>query len=76
MAEAINDHTEYLTEGAAATILHLSRRTLQHYRLHGTGPRFLRLSARTIRFKRDDLDAWLNARAFNSTSEYENRPAA
>lgn len=66
----------YLTERKAASILGLSRRTLQHYRLTGTGPRFFQLTKRTIRYSRDELDRWMNERKFGSTSEYEDRPAA
>ena len=57
----------------AATYLGLSRRTMERYRVDGTGPRFLKAGpgerARVF-YRREDLDAWLEGTAYTSTSEY------
>jgi len=38
-----------------------SPRTLQLYRLRGTGPTFLRFSQHEVRYAPDDLDAWVES---------------
>ena len=52
-----------------AYLLGLDRRTLDSWRLRGDGPRFVRISARAIRYRRADLLAWIEARIVSSTSE-------
>lgn len=37
------------------------------------GPRFVRITARTIRYRRADVVAWLKARSHKSTAEYGRR---
>jgi predicted DNA-binding transcriptional regulator AlpA len=65
--------SELLTVSEAARWAHLSESALNKFRLTGTGPRFIRLG-RAIRYRQADLEAWVEAGAANSTSEYE-RPA-
>lgn len=62
---------EVMREGDAAQYLGVSRRWLQDRRIDGRGPTFVRLSARAIRYRRDDLDQFLEARRHDSTAEYE-----
>jgi len=66
--------TEYwnslIDEDDAAKFLSLSKRTLQKFRNCGGGPQYIRISSRCIRYRRDDLRAWSEERAFNNTSEY------
>ena len=54
--------TEYwfqlLDEGAAGEFLELSVRTLQAFRQRGTGPRYVAVSPRCIRYRRTDLREW------------------
>jgi predicted DNA-binding transcriptional regulator AlpA len=57
----------------AASYLGLSPSLLNKLRLTGGGPKFLRLAGRAIRYRRADLDAWVDASAVESTSQY---PAA
>ncbi len=52
----------------AAAYCGLSKSTLDKYRLTGDGPAFLKLG-RSVVYDRADLEAWLNARRFNSTAE-------
>ena len=59
-----------INEKAAAKFLGQSVRTTQGYRYRGGGPRFYRLSVRTVRYKRIDLREWAEAHAYHSTSEY------
>lgn len=44
----------------AAKYLALSASTLEKMRGHGTGPRFVRLTARAIGYTFRDLDEWLD----------------
>jgi hypothetical protein len=45
-----------------------ARRTLERWRQTGDGPRFVRVG-RAVRYRRSDLDAWLESRVRSSTSE-------
>jgi hypothetical protein len=58
-----------LTQREAALALRLSERTLERMRRIGIGPRFIRLSRRSIRYRQQDLDAHVAARVVGSTSE-------
>jgi hypothetical protein len=51
-----------VSEGTAAAILCVPPRTLQWWRLTGASPPFVRMSSRVIRYRRSDLDRWINAR--------------
>ncbi len=59
-----------LTEKEAAKILGFSIRTFQKWRGTGDGPQFVRVSARAIRYRREDLEAFIEARVSQSTSDY------
>ena len=56
-------------EGVAADFLNLTTRTMQVFRQKGGGPRFVRISARAIRYRRADLKAWADQRLHASTAE-------
>lgn len=57
-----------LPEDAVANELGVSARTLQSWRVIGGGPRFIKVG-RSVRYRRRDLDAYLEARTVGSTSE-------
>jgi predicted DNA-binding transcriptional regulator AlpA len=57
-----------LTQREAATQLHLSERTLERFRVSGTGPKFVRLG-RSIRYRLADIEAYIASRVVGSTSE-------
>ncbi len=59
----------YLTEKQAATKLNLSPKGLQAWRLRGGGPRFVKISARCVRYKESEIDNWAAARERTSTSD-------
>jgi len=58
-----------LNERQAAEIIGTTPRFLQQRRQAGTGPRFLRLSHRCVRYRQSDIDAWLDGLSKRSTSE-------
>jgi predicted DNA-binding transcriptional regulator AlpA len=65
------EHTEklLLTEAEAARRLGFSPRFLQQRRYKGDGPRFVKVSARAVRYRLIDLDEWAEARLRTSTSD-------
>jgi hypothetical protein len=57
-----------LTSREVATLLSVSVRSLERWRVAGIGPRFVRLN-HAIRYRQQDLDAHVAARVVASTSE-------
>jgi len=64
---------EKLNTREAARHLGLATATLAKMRCWGGSPIFMRLG-RKIVYRRDDLDAWLNARRATSTSDADRLP--
>jgi len=58
----------YLTQREAADYLRLSPRTLERFRVSGSGPRFTKAGRRVL-YRIDELDKWTAARTFTSTAE-------
>jgi hypothetical protein len=52
-----------LTQTEAANLLHVEPRTLESWRQHRTGPRYIRYSRRCVRYRLQDLSAWINEQA-------------
>lgn len=49
-------------------LLGLKPSTLEQMRLTGRGPRFCKIG-RSVRYRYEDVTAWINANTFNSTTE-------
>lgn len=62
------DRPVLLTTSDAAAYLGLACATLNKWRCHGGGPVFVKLG-RAVRYRRDDLNAFLAERAKRSTSD-------
>ena len=63
--------TRLLSTRAAAAYLGLQPQTLRRWRMHGTGPTYIRLGnhARArVGYRERDLVGWLEAHAFSSTA--------
>ena len=75
-AVAIDYWFALIDETEAAEFLGLVDRTLQKMRQRGGGPRFVRLSSRCVRYRRDDLRQWADARVRTSTSDTGSEAAA
>ena len=60
--------TPYMDTRQAAAYLGLSRRSLEKWRLNGSGPTFRRFGRRRL-YHLADLDAWAAARKARSTSD-------
>lgn len=71
------DRNEYLdclvNENTAADFLGYSARALQNWRVRGGGPRFVKVSSRSIRYRRRDLIAWAEGRLRTNTSDCDAR---
>lgn len=61
-------------EREAAGFLGYSVRALQNWRVRGGGPRFVKVSARSIRYRRRDLIAWIEDHLRSHTSEQSGAP--
>ena len=60
--------TEILNTKEAANYVRLGKPTLERFRISGDGPRYCKLGG-AVRYRRADLDAWLESRLVQSTSE-------
>ncbi|MBF0268681.1 MAG: helix-turn-helix domain-containing protein [Alphaproteobacteria bacterium] len=56
-----------LTERETAQLLGYTRKALQKWRSEGGGPRYIRVSCRSIRYRRRDLLAWIEQRVCANT---------
>jgi len=60
-----------LTTEQAAKFMGLAVTTLEKYRVFGSGPVFLKIGKRAVRYRADDLTQWAESNAAKSTSDYE-----
>lgn len=67
----MHDSRDLLTTREAATLIHISPRTLEGYRLRGGGPPFYRVGGRAIRYDVGEVLAWAKSVRLLSTSEVE-----
>jgi len=58
-----------LTPEEVATRLSVAVQTLAHWRVRGTGPCFIHLSSRCVRYSEENLASWLAQREQDSTAE-------
>ena len=67
------EHPDYLesliNETEAAKFLGYTVRALQNWRVRGGGPKFIKVSARSIRYRRRDLIAWAESLTVANTSQ-------
>ncbi|MEQ8268303.1 MAG: helix-turn-helix domain-containing protein [Parvibaculum sp.] len=58
-----------LNEHEAAEFLSYTTRALQNWRVRGGGPNYIKVSARSIRYRRRDLIAWVEERTYSNSSQ-------
>jgi predicted DNA-binding transcriptional regulator AlpA len=61
---------EILTEREVSDWLGVSEPTLFRHRRDGTGPSFIRLSARRVGYRRNAVEAWLSEREHRSLADH------
>lgn len=61
-----------MTVRQAATYLGLAVSTLNKWRCHGGGPIFIKMG-RAVRYRAEDLDAFMDGRRASSTTDFEAR---
>jgi hypothetical protein len=66
--DQIGTITTLLTEQDAAALLHVSVKSIQGWRSRGGGPRFVKVG-RCVRYRREDLQAFVLAALRTSTSD-------
>jgi len=59
-----------MTTAQAAQYAGFAESTFEKYRVYGTGPRYLKLGKKSVRYRKADLDAWLESQIVSSTSDY------
>jgi hypothetical protein len=57
---------EMLNQEEAAQFLHVQPRTLESWRQRRIGPRFVRYSTRCVRYRAQDLQAWLDSQSIDT----------
>jgi hypothetical protein len=62
-----NDDDELLTTEEAAEFLDLSKSFLQKARGSGTGPPFIELAARVVKYKKSSLRKWRDEHEFRQS---------
>lgn len=67
---ANSDLDRLMDEREAADLLCYSVRALQNWRHRGGGPRFVKVSGRSIRYHRRDLLEWIDGKTISSTSQF------
>ena len=65
-----------VSEADAARLLNVGPRTLQGWRLNGTGPDFVTLGQKRIGYLKSTLLEWVQSRVVKSTSEASTRGRA
>lgn len=60
---------EFLSEDQVAEYIGFTPKALQAWRCNGRGPTYIRISARAIRYRKKDIDNWLESRLVNSTKD-------
>lgn len=58
-----------MDERSAAEYLCYSVRALQNWRCRGGGPKFVKVSGRSVRYTRRDLQAWIASKRVANTTE-------
>lgn len=80
ISENLSRDPDYLdrliNENEAAQFIGFTIRALQGWRFKGGGPKFVKVSARSIRYRRRDLIEWAEARLCSHTSQEVGEHAA
>jgi predicted DNA-binding transcriptional regulator AlpA len=70
-SETDTNQDKLITEREAARFLGYTHRAMQNWRHRGGGPAFVKVSARSIRYRMRDLIDWIDSKTVRNTSEYQ-----
>lgn len=65
------DPNELLTSEEVAEELSVGLQMLANWRYAGTGPAYIKLGPKTVRYRRAALEAWLEANTRTRTGDFE-----
>jgi predicted DNA-binding transcriptional regulator AlpA len=71
LAKEPGDPDDLLSTAQLSVWIGLSMQWIEIGRIRGYGPKFRKLGARMVRYKRSDVIRWLNQRVHARTSEYK-----
>jgi len=66
LSQTLRDRVGLVSEAQFAGMMNTSEYTLQYWRAHGTGPRFVKLG-RAIYYRLKDIEAWMDVNTHEST---------
>jgi predicted DNA-binding transcriptional regulator AlpA len=69
--EVLNMIERLMTATEAGALLAMTRGALAQLRYMGTGPKFVKLGGRSVRYRREDLEEWVARRTRTSTSQHQ-----
>lgn len=61
-----------MTAGEVGDLLAMTKGALAQLRYMGTGPQFIKLGGRSVRYRREDVDAWIRRCARTRTDQRSN----
>ena len=65
----VSENAEYINEVELSRLLRISVRTVQRLRANGNGPPFIRVGAKSIRYKLSSCMVWADQRTFIHRAE-------
>ena len=65
---------ELMTRDDAADYLGITKDTLAQMASRGIGPQYAKLSGRVVRYRRADIDAWIESKLTNTAKPVSDRP--
>lgn len=71
LGTSIPEMSQLLTSSQVAEMLHITEEGLRRWRYRGKGPPFLRLGPRTLRYRPEDVQTWLEQQTDPPTIEKE-----
>jgi predicted DNA-binding transcriptional regulator AlpA len=69
LPDAFHDPFPLLTAEAVAACLSVKPKTLERWRATGAGPRYVRISRKVVRYRRQDVDAFIAERIVANTAQ-------
>ena len=62
-----------LNDLEAARIIGIAPITLRQWRSHGKGPKYLRIGGKCVRYRRSDIESWLDGQVVDPSTKSKAR---